>query len=224
MGVVHLASTGRSGLAPAGSVLVAATLHASLSELVGSGTVGLVLDSSEGLPSGAVPFPVVLDLPPDLFREGESVEVDGDRGRVELAGVRPIEVVTAFLERNDGRILLLRRSARVGSFQGRWAGVSGFLEDPTPEEQAYREVREETGLASSDLRRASAGRPIYARDEGTVYVVHPFRFRVQRTDVRLDWEHTESAWVDPSEIGRRPTVPHLDRAWRSVAPGDRRKG
>ncbi|HTP54262.1 MAG TPA: NUDIX pyrophosphatase [Thermoplasmata archaeon] len=180
--------------------------------------VGLVLDASAL--GGPVPpgTPVVGDLPSDLFREGETVAVDGDRGTVTVSELRRVDVVTAFLQREDGRILLLRRSGRVGSFQGRWAGVSGYLEDPRAEGQAYREVREETGLLEGDLRLLRTGRVVYARDGPTVYAVRPFLFRVGRTDVRLDWEHTDSAWVAPSEIGRRPTVPNLDRAWRAVAP------
>ncbi|ELK44964.1 translation initiation factor aIF-2B subunit alpha, partial [Haloferax sp. BAB-2207] len=39
-------------------------------------------------------------------------------------------VVTVFL-RHDGRVLLTRRSDAVGTYQGRWAGVSGYVEgDP----------------------------------------------------------------------------------------------
>ena len=68
------------------------------------------------------------------------------------------------------------------------------------------------------------GRLVYARDGGTIYTVHPFRFCALRTEVRLDWEHTEAEWVDPTAIDESPTVPNLDRAWRSVAPPRLRKG
>ena len=51
------------------------------------------------------------------------------------------EVVTAFLRRDD-KLLLLRRSAAVGSYRGRWSAVSGYLEDPTPQAQARRETLE----------------------------------------------------------------------------------
>ena len=36
-------------------------------------------------------------------------------------------VVTCFLE-SEGEILILYRSEQVGSYQGRWAGVSGYVE------------------------------------------------------------------------------------------------
>ena len=147
------------------------------------------------------------------------MEVDGDRGELTLEGVTEHPVVTAFLRRDDGKILLLRRSGRVGSFQGRWAAVSGFLEDPTPIDQAYREISEETGIGRNELSLEVEGTTVYARSGQEVYVVHPFLFRVGTTDVRIDWEHTAFEWVDPSEIRSRLTVPKLDRAWDAVGAG-----
>jgi 8-oxo-dGTP pyrophosphatase MutT (NUDIX family) len=169
-------------------------------------------------PLGAGP-PAVAEIDLDVLRGGETVRLDGGAGWVELPGVEEVEVVTSFLERPDGRILLLRRSDKVGSFRGRWAGVSGYLEDATPEAQARREIREETGIGTPGVRLVSAGRPVYARDSSTVFTVHPFRFQVGDVRVAIDWEHTEFEWVDPGEIDRRATVPKLDRVWRAVAPG-----
>ena len=60
------------------------------------------------------------------------------------------QVVTCFLE-SDGEILLLRRSEQVGSYQGRWAGVSGYIET-TADEQALVEIEEETSLPTEDLK------------------------------------------------------------------------
>lgn len=169
--------------------------------------------------AGSWSIPAVTDVEPDLVHEGEQVEVNGSKGTLTIAGTTEVEVVTSLLERDDGRVLLLQRSDRVGSFQGRWAGVSGFLEDPTPLEQAYREVREETGLDRDALELRATAPPVLARSGDRVYVVHPFRFRVLAGEVRLDWEHVRSEWVDPAEIRRRSTVPKLDRVWAAVAPG-----
>lgn len=178
---------------------------------------------SERLPPAGVALadrgpPIVGEVDLDLFRVGESVTVDGTAGTVELPDVEEIRVVTSFLQRADGRILLLRRSDRVGSFRGHWAAVSGFLEEARPLDQALREILEETGIAAGRLRLAAEGRRVYARDDRRVYAVHPFRFEVAAPEVRLDWEHTAHEWVDPSEILRRPVVPKLDRVWATVAP------
>ncbi len=183
-----------------------------------AGWAGAVLEiaPSAGLPP--VGPPLVAGLEPDIFRNGDALDLQGTRGEVELHDVAEVRVVTAFLERPDGRVLLLRRSDRVGSFQGRWAGVSGFLEEPTALAQARREVQEETGVDLARVEPVAAGSVVYARDGDRVYVVAPFRFLVRSPEVRLDWEHSEFAWVDPAEIGRRVTVPKLNRAWAAVRP------
>ncbi|MCI4348338.1 MAG: NUDIX domain-containing protein, partial [Thermoplasmata archaeon] len=113
---------------------------------------------------GSEPIGPVVRLDADLFRTGDRACVEGTTSRVELLDVEEIPVVTSFLEAPDGRILLLRRSSRVGTFQGRWAGVSGFLEAETPEAQAYTEIREETGLTPEVLHLERAGQTVYARD------------------------------------------------------------
>jgi len=93
---------------------------------------------------------------------------------------RPTPVVTCFLLRfDDGepRLLLVRRSQRVGSYQGRWAGVSGFVEkDTTPDEQAYTEIREETGLQREHAQTRRGDRARRRGDRATlVYSPVPFR-------------------------------------------------
>ncbi len=180
---------------------------------------GVVADPRVGTETRAPSIPVVLGLDPDLFLSGDRASVDGGLGTVELEGVRAVDVVTAFLEREDGRILLLRRSDRVGSFQGYWAAVSGFLEEATPLDQAVTEIGEETGIRPADLHLATAGEMVWAREGATIYRVHPFRFATSHTEFHLDWEHSEAEWVDPAEIPRRRCVPKLEQVWEVVRPG-----
>lgn len=184
---------------------------------------GVLLHGGPPSTRTTVPVPVVAGVDADILREREEVELNGSLGTLTIRDVQEVRVVTAFLERDDGHILLLERSNRVGSFQGRWAGVSGFLEDPTPLDQAYREVEEEVGLRREHLGPVRAGHPILARDGARVFVVFPFRFRVHDPEIRLDWEHVRAEWVDPAEIRRRPTVPKLDRVWESLASAEPRK-
>ena len=119
-------------------------------------------------------------------------------------------VVTCFLESN-GEILILRRSEQVGSYQGKWAGVSGYIET-TADEQALTEIAEETGLAQEDLTLIRSGEPLPIEDEklGIKWVVHPYLFHINDRDkIRIDWEHTEIRWIKPEEIGNYQTVPEL---------------
>ena len=120
------------------------------------------------------------------------------------------QVITCFLESN-GEILLLRRSQQVGTYQGRWAGVSGYLET-TPDEQALTEIAEETGLGEKDAELIRKGEPLKIEDEelGTRWIVHPFLFHIKdRSKIKIDWEHKELKWIKPGEISRFNTVPGL---------------
>jgi len=126
-------------------------------------------------------------------------------------------VVTCFLE-SKGKILLLRRSQQVGSYQGKWAGVSGYVESP-PEEQALIEINEEVSLVSDDIQLLKTGEPVVIDDEelGTRWVVHPFLFHVTNPEkMKIDWEHREYKWINPVDIDKYDTVPGLKNTLERV--------
>lgn len=124
-------------------------------------------------------------------------------------------VVTCFLE-CDGKILILRRSEQVGSFRGKWAGVSGYIET-TAKEQAFVEIEEETGLCGEDIELVKEGESLKVDGEGCRWIVHPYLFRVKEGDkIRIDWEHSEKCWIKPEDIGDYNTVPMLKEALGSV--------
>ena len=84
-------------------------------------------------------------------------------------------VVTAFLTLGE-RILLLRRTDRVSTYKGRWAGVSGSVEaGSTPIEQAIQEIEEETGLSNANAIPILAGQSLDFVDDALNWrwVVHP---------------------------------------------------
>ena len=124
--------------------------------------------------------------------------------------LREKRVVTCFLE-SDGEILILRRSQQVGSYQGRWAGVSGYVEK-TSDEQALVEIEEETSLCGEDLKLVKIGKPLLIEDEklGVKWMVHPYLFHIKdRGKIKIDWEHKEMKWIAPKDIGNYQTVPML---------------
>ena len=129
-------------------------------------------------------------------------------------------VVTCFLE-HDGKVMILRRSRHVGTYQGKWAGVSGYIEEGiSPSEQAWTEVKEEAGLGREDVELVKKGDALEVVDAdlGRKWFVHPFRFRVLRPErVRIDWEHTEAKWIAPGDIALHETVPKLLEAWQRVS-------
>ncbi|NKE37830.1 NUDIX domain-containing protein [Natronococcus sp. JC468] len=130
-------------------------------------------------------------------------------------------VVTAFL-RNDGDVLLLRRSDAVGTYAGRWGAVSGFAEGD-PDEQVRAEIREETGLEGA-VSLVRSGRPVEFADADLdrEWVVHPYLFDCEDREVELSEEHDAFEWVSPTDIAvpdsAYETVPKLWTAYERVAP------
>lgn len=126
-------------------------------------------------------------------------------------------VVTCFLEHDD-KILILRRSSKVGTYQRKWAGISGYMEKGELE-QAFAEISEETELYKNDLKLIKKGEPLEVidKDLNRKWVVHPFLFHVKGPDkIRIDWEHTEMRWIKPGQLGRYETVPGLKKALSHV--------
>ncbi|WP_251329088.1 NUDIX domain-containing protein [Haloplanus pelagicus] len=138
-------------------------------------------------------------------------------------------VVTCFL-RHRTAILLGRRSDAVGTYTGRWAGISGYVEgDPADAERdARREIREETGRDDATLVRA--GDPVEIQDSDREWTVHPFLFETEDREVTPNEEIAAHKWVSPPAIRDRETVPGLWDAYAAVGPtvetvaGDRTHG
>jgi ADP-ribose pyrophosphatase YjhB (NUDIX family) len=143
----------------------------------------------------------------------------------------PTEVVTSFLLRKSPEgdlVLLVRRSQRVRTYRGAWAGISGYLEPGiTPREQAYTELSEEAGLGRTDVQLLRTGEPLTFFDAqlGQSWTVHPFLFALLSPErVRTDWEATEHRWVRPADAASYITVPMLIEALNSVYPPQESSG
>jgi 8-oxo-dGTP pyrophosphatase MutT (NUDIX family) len=124
-----------------------------------------------------------------------------------MAQIRP--VVTSFLSNGDAYIILLR-SDKVSSYQGKWAAVSGSIEEgETVLEAAFREIKEETGIPSHRLCYRARARESDILYGAFTWRVHPLLFECDTRDVRLDWEHNDYRWVTRSELAGYDTVPAL---------------
>jgi 8-oxo-dGTP pyrophosphatase MutT (NUDIX family) len=130
------------------------------------------------------------------------------------------DIVTAFIEYN-GKILLLRRSQKVKTMKGKWAGVSGYIEKAeAPIGRAFMEILEETGLTNENIKLLEEGEPLEAADnmkpDTITWVVHPFYFHTNTNEIHLDWEHDNYKWINPFEIENYDTVPRLREAFERV--------
>lgn len=128
--------------------------------------------------------------------------------------MRSTKIVTSFLCK-DNKLLLLKRSNKVKTMKGLWAGISGIIEnDEEPLTRAKIEIFEEVGIKEEDilLLKSSSEIPVVSPQyENHEWRIYPFLFEVKNTNVQLNWENSEYRWVSPDEIVNFDTVPSLDR-------------
>lgn len=180
--------------------------------LNGQAPAAIVNNSAEPIiATGAIiaEIPMVDGVDIALVRTGDDLKVDADEGFVEISNVAERHVVTTIV-RSKGRILLLCRSDKVGSYRGQWAGVSGFIESREgAEEAARRELLEEINLAEPKFTRSIE--PQMFRDGEIVWCVHPFLVDAKDPKIKTDWEHKSYEWVSPKDVSGYPTVPGLQQ-------------
>ena len=122
------------------------------------------------------------------------------------------EIVLAVVQ-CGAHICVARRSELVGTSQGLWSVVMGYVEPGVePIEQAWTELREEfgPGLQPPDvwLVRSGPSIPLTSPASGKQFLVYPFLFEsAVEIEVTLNWEHSEVAWVEPSRLADADCVP-----------------
>ena len=133
--------------------------------------------------------------------------------------MKSTKIVTSFLVHND-KYLILKRSEKVKSMKGLWAGVSGIIEgNEEPLYRAKREILEEVGIAENKitlLKSAQQIRTDSPQYENHEWLIFPFLFSVQDPTITLNWENQEYKWVSPAEITKYQTVPSLDKVLASL--------
>lgn len=154
-------------------------------------------------------IPLVDSIDVSVLRSWDVAIVDGTEGTVEVEGVEKKSVVTCILMKRD-RFLILKRSEKVGTFRGKWAGVSGYVEvGEEPIQTALKEMCEEVRVTDAELVRQAD--PIVVRSGEIVWEIHSFLFKVKGDGITTDWEHTGHRWIVPDELPGFDTVPGFDR-------------
>ena len=124
------------------------------------------------------------------------------------------KIVTSFIKDNK-KILILKRSKKVKSMKGLWAGISGIIEkDEIPLERAKIEIFEEVGILENEIRLIKSikemriNSPQYKNHEWEIY---PFLFESKKPNVKLNWENSEFRWIEIEELKNYETVPSLEK-------------
>ena len=129
------------------------------------------------------------------------------------------KIVTSFLK-NSNKILLLKRSEKVKSMKNLWAGISGIIEGgEDPLDRAKIEIFEEVGIKESEVTLLKTGKkmiiesPQYTNHQWEVY---PFLFSCSIQEIKLNWENSDSRWIEVGELDDFTTVPSLYKVLASL--------
>lgn len=133
--------------------------------------------------------------------------------------MRSTKIVTSFI-RDNQKVLILRRSNKVKTMKGLWAGISGIIEkNETPLTRAKIEIYEETGIPEDKIKFIKAAdmlkinSPQYENHEWEIF---PFLFEAKNPNIKLNWENSEYTWITIDELKNYNTVPSLEKVLRNL--------
>ena len=128
--------------------------------------------------------------------------------------MRKTRIVTSFLDHND-KILILKRSQQVRTMKGLWAGVSGIIENnEAPIKRAKIEIFEEVGIKEQNIKLIKSGSEVFVESpqyNNHQWVIFPFLFQTEISDIKLNWENSEFRWIHVNELKEFNTVPSLKK-------------
>ncbi len=133
--------------------------------------------------------------------------------------MRSTKIVTSFITSNE-KFLLLKRSEKVKSMKGLWAGISGIIEkNEEPLQRAKIEIFEELGIKEDQiklLKTAERTRVISPQYKNHEWEIFPFLFEANNPEIKLNWENSEYEWISADELNNYKTVPNLEKVLLSL--------
>ena len=128
--------------------------------------------------------------------------------------MRSTKIVTSFIKDNE-KLLILKRSDKVKSMKGLWAGISGIIEkNEEPLKRAKIEIFEEVGITEDKItlvRSAEEMRINSPQYENHEWEIFPFLFEAKNPIIKLNWENSEFKWINKEELKNYETVPSLQK-------------
>jgi len=128
--------------------------------------------------------------------------------------MRSTKIVTSFIKDNE-KLLILKRSDKVKSMKGLWAGISGIIEkNEEPLKRAKIEIFEEVGIIEDKItlvRSAKEMRINSPQYENHEWEIFPFLFEAKNPIIKLNWENSEFKWINKEELKNYDTVPSLQK-------------
>lgn len=113
--------------------------------------------------------------------------------------------VKGIIRREDGKILIVRRSADDDHAPSLWETVGGGMDETVaPQENLQREILEEVGLEVEVREPFNVFS--FTKDNGEFKVGITFLCDYVSGEVRLSHEHTEFQWINPDDFKKYESV------------------
>lgn len=133
--------------------------------------------------------------------------------------MRSTKIVTSFIQ-DDEKLLILRRSNKVKTMKGLWAGISGIIEkNEVPLTRAKIEIYEETGISEDKIKFIKAAKILKVNSpqyENHQWEIFPFLFEAKNPNIKLNWENSEYVWITIDELSNYNTVPSLEKVLQNL--------
>lgn len=123
-------------------------------------------------------------------------------GQIDYTTARYAPVINCLVTHKE-KILIVKRSKDSKFYPGRWAGISGFLDDTkTIQEKVKEELSEELGVKPSQIVKIKTALVFEyeGRNYKKVWIAHPVLVEIATDKLTLDWEASEYKWISPKEV------------------------
>lgn len=118
-----------------------------------------------------------------------------------------------------GKILLVKRSDKVGYYPDYWNGISGFLDDDrTLKEKVIQEIENELGIGLNEIESMQFGEIFHepALKYKKTWIVHPVLVELKTNKIKTDWEASEHKWVYIDEVDEYKLLPGFKKVVKKI--------
>lgn len=133
-------------------------------------------------------------------------------GRIDYTESDSSVVLNCFVRVGD-EMLLMKRSDKVSTYQGKWHIVAGYVDEfVSIEDKVMEELREETGILPDKVKEFKIIDSFTVSNDDTWKERMVYSTTVEliwKPEVELNWEHTDYRWIKPEQIVDFDTVPKL---------------
>ncbi len=141
-------------------------------------------------------------------------------GRINYTNSNICLVLTIFIICND-KILLLKRSDKVGTYKNKWNTITGYIDENKPlKDKINEEIEEEIGINKKNILSYEIGKSFEFDDKklNKKWIVTPAKVKLKKfPSIKLNWEHTEYKWIFPSDLIKYNIVPKLDFSLKYIS-------